>query len=164
MRYYFSDLVKEIKQERSFAKWIEQRKTEMRSLAYENRKVIEKSCLESSVRHLESLLKIWKPFKAMMKKNNAYDIIINISREGYLSMEVTFPVTDEQIAKAHDKRKEDKKNGYWWVGFDESMHDVCKDYVKKTLGCMFDLYEQPYAYPSFRGNPNQRVTQFLKAK
>lgn len=164
MRYYFSDLIKEIKQERSFAKWIEERKKEMRSLAYENRRVIEKSSIEAGERELDSLLKIWKTFKAMMKKNDAYDIIVKISREGYVTMDVTFPVSDEQIAEAIEKRKQARKDGYWWVDFDRCIHDVCKDYVKKTLGCMLHLYEQPYAYPSFRGNPNKRVTSFLKAK
>lgn len=164
MRYYFSNLINEIKQERSFAKWIEERKAEIKNNAYENRREIDKWSIADDQKNVASLIRIWKPFKALMKKNDNYDIIIKIDNKGYLSFDLIFPVTQKQIDKAMKLRAESRKNGYWFVDFDECLYMVCNENVKEKLGGMFELCEQPYSYPSYCGNPMQRITSFWKAK
>jgi hypothetical protein len=164
MKYYFSELLQTIKSEQEFTKWIEERKAEIKQTAYDKRDVIDKRCLRDEFDNMDSIRNLWTPFRSLMDKDKGYDLIVKIDRKGYLSFDVVFPVTEDQIQQALDYRAESHKKGYWFVTFNESMHRVCKDYVKATLGGILDLCDQPYDYPSFDGDRLRRYTSFWRAK
>lgn len=164
MKYYFSELLQTIKSEQEFTKWIEERKAEIKQTAYDKRDVIDKRCLRDEFDNMDSIRNLWTPFRSLMDKDKGYDFIVKIDGGGYLSFDVIFPVTDEQIQQGLKQRAEDRKEGYWFVSFDESLYKVCKDYVKASLGGILDLCDQPYSYTSFRGDRHRRVTSFWRAK
>ena len=137
MIYRFSELVKTLKTQSQFDKWVEARKNEAKALAYENRPVIYKRELEHEIDNLDSLKKAYKPISALRKKSEDYDILIGIDNKGYSIFRVYFPITRTELDKAVEYRQERiKELGKWGsacISLDEAVWSVLHEKVFKTF-------------------------------
>ena len=143
MYFRFSSL--DCKQERSFAKWIEERCNEVDAIVRE-RLTMDRRGLDYEKRTLRSLVALYKPLKKYRKIDDMYDLKIRISNKGYVEYELVFPVTraerelaSENRLKAIEKLNTDGfKFGSACVRIEEEVWEVIKDRVKKEFP-MFDF-------------------------
>lgn len=137
MTYRFSELIDTLKTQSSFDKWVEARKLEIKDLAYENRRVIDKRSVEHNQDLFDSVKKAYKPLKALRKKSGDYDAVFTIDKEGYVSFRVYFPITIDELDKAIEYRQERiKELGRWGsacISLDEAVWSVLHEKVFKTF-------------------------------
>ena len=139
MYYRFSNLVEDIKTQAQFDKWVEARKKEMKELAYENRRIIDKRSLEHELDNFDSVKKAYKPLKDLRKKSKVYDALFSIDREGYCRFKVYFPITDKELDECVEyRRKRVAELGRWG--------SIC---LKPEEACWTILHERVYKTFSF---------------
>ena len=88
-----SYLIEDIKRKATLQKWVNEKKELAKKLAYEHRDTIYKRELEDDIKRLDYILPLWEKFKKLRKKSTDYDVLINIDRKGYITLQITFPIT-----------------------------------------------------------------------
>ena len=107
-----SYLIESIKRKSTLQKWVNEQKELAKKLAYEHRDTIYKRELEDDIKRLDYILPLWEKFKKLRKKSTDYDVLINIDRKGYITLQITFPITKEELDKAiENKSNYIKENG-----------------------------------------------------
>ena len=107
-----SYLIESIKRKSTLQKWVNEQKELAKKLAYEHRDTIYKRELEDDIKRLDYILPLWEKFKKLRKKSTDYDVLINIDRKGYITLQITFPITKEELDKAVESKSDDiKENG-----------------------------------------------------
>ena len=136
MTYRFSELT-ELKTQAKFDKWVEDRKKDIKELAYENRRVIDKRSLEREIDNFDLVKKVFKPLTSLRKKSTDYDAVFVVDREGYTSFRVYFPITQKELDKSIEYRQSVVKELGKWGGacfsLDEAVWSVTHERVFKTL-------------------------------
>ena len=111
-----SYLIESIKRKSTLQKWVNEQKELAKKLAYEHRDTIYKQELEDDIKRLDYILPLWEKFKKLRKKSTDYDVLINIDRKGYITLQITFPITKEELDKADESKsnyiKKNGKNSY----------------------------------------------------
>lgn len=138
MYFRFSSL--DCKQERSFAKWIEERCKEVDAIARE-RLSMDRRSLDYQKKELRSLVALYKPLKKYRKIDDMYDLKIRIDKNGYVNFDVVFPVTRAERELAGENRRkaieELNADGFKFGGacvrIEEEVWEVIKDRVKKEF-------------------------------
>lgn len=137
MRYEFSTLVEKYKTQKTFDKWVDERKAEIKDLAYENRGVIDKKSVERQQELFDSVKKAYKPLKSLRKKSEFYDALFIIDKEGYVDFWVYFPIKGEELDKALEYKKKRIEElgamGKFCISTDEAVYDVLHEKVYKTF-------------------------------
>lgn len=145
---------------RDFTRWVEEQAREIRSLAFENRDVIDKKSLEREIELFSSLVKAWKPMKALRRQSKDYDILVQIDKYGYHDIVITFPIKEHDIDKAVEYRqKQLKRYGSICCKLDEYVYIT----YKKTLDKLLPFADRGLdvgtgRYESYRGNRLVRKT------
>ena len=161
MYKYFTDIIKECKQERSFAKWLESVAAKSKELAYENRRTIYKSDVQDEIDRIKTFANAYKQLKALIKKGKVTDVIIRMDRKGYIKFTLVFPISQEEFNQAREyRRKKIKEIGQYGdlcVDFDSCVWELCKARVHKMLPNfnMCDCPSYPY-YPQWGSEPLSR--------
>ena len=99
-----SYLIEDIKRKATLQKWVNEKKELAKKLAYEHRDTIYKRELEDDIKRLDYILPLWEKFKKLRKKSTDYDVLINIDRKGYITLQITFPITKEELDKAIENK------------------------------------------------------------
>ena len=137
MLYRFSELINTLKTQSQFDKWVNDRKGEIKELAYENRPVIDKRQIEHELECFDSVKKAYKPLKTLRKKSEDYDAVFGIDTKGYSNFRVYFPITQKELDKAVEYRqKRIKELGQWGsacINLDEAVWSVLHEKVFKTF-------------------------------
>lgn len=149
MIYRFSDLIEKFNTQVKFDKWVEQRKKEIKDLAYENRPIIDVKSVQHTIDDFDKLKKVFKRFIALLKKSDDYDLTICIDKKGYTSFYVYFPITRKQLDEAVEYRqKRVAELGRWGsacISLDDAVWSVLHEKVYK----MFDFTRPVTAIQSF---------------
>lgn len=145
-----SELLATFKQERSFSKWVVEKKEEIKSLAYSKRNCVYRRELEDELSNFSTLVKAYKLFKDLRKKSVSYDLKVRIDSSGYHSFEVYFPVSQEEITETREMRSQKIKElgqfGSACVRASECLYDVCHSRVEKCLSGMVLSSNGSYDY------------------
>ena len=135
-----SYLIESIKRKSTLQKWVNEQKELAKKLAYEHRDTIYKRELEDDIKRLDYILPLWEKFKKLRKKSTDYDVLINIDRKGYITLQITFPITKEELDKAvENKSNYIKKNGKMYsccCRLEEEVYKACHERVEKVLSGM----------------------------
>ena len=135
-----SYLIENIKRKSTLQKWVNEQKELAKKLAYEHRDTIYKRELEDDIKRLDYILPLWEKFKKLRKKSTDYDVLINIDRKGYITLQITFPITKEELDKAlESKNNYIKENGKMYsccCRLEEEVYKVCHERVEKVLSGM----------------------------
>ena len=137
MTYRFSELVQKYKTQSQFDKWVDARKKEIKELAYENRSVIEKRSVENTINDFDNVKKAFKRLNTLRKKSEDYDAVIIIDKEGYTRFRVYFPITQKELDKSIEYRRERiAELGKWGsacISLDDAVWSVLHEKVYKTF-------------------------------
>ena len=136
MIYLLSRL--DCKQERSFAKWIEERVKEVDSIVRE-KLTMDRRGLDYEKEKLRSFVKVYKTLKKLHKIDDNFDIKLIITNKGYVSFVLYYSMTraEEELARKKYRDAVDSlnKDGFRWgsacVRIDEKRWMVMKDKVMK---------------------------------
>ena len=135
-----SYLIEGIKRKATLQKWVNEKKELAKKLAYEHRDTIYKRELEDDIKRLDYILPLWEKFKKLRKKSTDYDVLINIDRKGYITLQITFPITKEELDKAiENKSNYIKENGRMYsccCRLEEEVYKVCHKRVEKVFSGM----------------------------
>ena len=135
-----SYLIESIKRKSTLQKWVNEQKELAKKLAYEHRDTIYKRELEDDIKRLDYILTLWEKFKKLRKKSTDYDVLINIDRKGYITLQITFPITKEELDKAvESKSNYIKENGKMYsccCRLEEEVYKVCHERVEKVFSGM----------------------------
>ena len=135
-----SYLIESIKRKSTLQKWVNEQKELAKKLAYEHRDTIYKRELEDDIKRLDYILTLWEKFKKLRKKSTDYDVLINIDRKGYITLQITFPITKEELDKAVERKSNYiKENGKMYsccCRLEEEVYKVCHERVEKVLSGM----------------------------
>ena len=135
-----SYLIESIKRKSTLQKWVNEQKELAKKLAYEHRDTIYKRELEDDIKRLDYILPLWEKFKKLRKKSTDYDVLINIDRKGYITLQITFPITKEELDKAVERKSNYiKENGKMYsccCRLEEEVYKVCHERVEKVLSGM----------------------------
>ena len=135
-----SYLIEGIKRKATLQKWVNEQKELAKKLAYEHRDTIYKRELEDDIKRLDYILPLWEKFKKLRKKSTDYDVLINIDRKGYITLQITFPITKEELDKAiENKSNYIKENGKMYsccCRIEEEVYKVCHERVEKVFSGM----------------------------
>lgn len=135
-----SYLIENIKRKSILQKWVNEQKELAKKLAYEHRDTIYKRELEDDIKRLDYILPLWEKFKKLRKKSTDYDVLINIDRKGYITLQITFPITKEELDKADESKSNYiKKNGRMYsccCRLEEEVYKVCHERVEKVFSGM----------------------------
>ena len=136
-----SYLIEDIKRKATLQKWVNEKKELAKKLAYEHRDTIYKRELEDDIKRLDYILPLWEKFKKLRKKSTDYDVLINIDRKGYITLQITFPITKEELDKAiENKSNYIKENGRMYSCCrrleEEEVYKVCHERVEKVFSGM----------------------------
>ena len=135
-----SYLIESIKRKSTLQKWVNEQKELAKKLAYEHRDTIYKRELEDDIKRLDYILPLWEKFKKLRKKSTDYDVLINIDRKGYITLQITFPITKEELDKAiENKSNYIKENGKMYsccCRLEEEVYKVCHERVEKVFSGM----------------------------
>ena len=135
-----SYLIESIKRKSTLQKWVNEQKELAKKLAYEHRDTIYKRELEDDIKRLDYILPLWEKFKKLRKKSTDYDVLINIDRKGYITFQITFPITKEELDKAlESKSNYIKENGNMYsccCRIEEEVYKVCHERVEKVFSGM----------------------------
>ncbi len=135
-----SYLIENIKRKSTLQKWVNEQKELAKKLAYEHRDTIYKRELEDDIKRLDYILSLWEKFKKLRKKSTDYDVLINIDRKGYITLQITFPITKEELDKAvENKSNYIKENGKMYsccCRLEEEVYKVCHERVEKVFSGM----------------------------
>ena len=135
-----SYLIEGIKRKATLQKWVNEQKELAKKLAYEHRDTIYKRELEDDIKRLDYILPLWEKFKKLRKKSTDYDVLINIDRKGYITLQITFPITKEELDKAiENKSNYIKENGRMYsccCRLEEEVYKVCHERVEKVFSGM----------------------------
>lgn len=135
-----SYLIESIKRKSTLQKWVNEQKELAKKLAYEHRDTIYKRELEDDIKTLDYILPLWEKFKKLRKKSTDYDVLINIDRKGYITLQITFPITKEELDKADESKSNYiKKNGKMYsccCRLEEEVYKVCHERVEKVFSGM----------------------------
>lgn len=135
-----SYLIESIKRKSTLQKWVNEQKELAKKLAYEHRDTIYKRELEDDIKRLDYILPLWEKFKKLRKKSTDYDVLINIDRKGYITLQITFPITKEELDKAvESKSNYIKENGKMYsccCRLEEEVYKVCHERVEKVFSGM----------------------------
>ena len=133
----FSELVQKYKTQSQFDKWVDARKKEIKELAYENRSVIEKRSVENTINDFDNVKKAFKRLNTLRKKSEDYDAVIIIDKEGYTRFRVYFPITQQELDKSIEYRREHiAELGKWGsacISLDDAVWSVLHEKVYKTF-------------------------------
>lgn len=133
---YISGLIETYKRKASLEKWVEELMVTARQRAYENRSTIYKRELEDDLRRLRYIIPLWEKFKKLRKKSPDYDVLIDVDRRGYITMQVTFPITEKEYADAKELKHEWAMNnkGYGFCcRLGEMVYKVSHERVEKVF-------------------------------
>ena len=137
MRYRFSELTEKVNTQVKFDKWVEQKKKEIKELAYENRSVIDKNSIQRDIDEFDKLKGMFKRFIALRKKSGDYDLVIGIDNNGYTSFYVYFPITQKQLDAAVEYRqKRIAELGRWGsacISLDDAVWSTLHEKVYKLF-------------------------------
>ena len=100
-----SYLIESFKRKSSLQKWVDEQMVIARQRAYDNRSTIYKRELEDDLRRLNYIIPLWEIFKKLRKKSADYDVLIDIDRKGYITMQLTFPITQEELDEAMENKR-----------------------------------------------------------
>lgn len=158
-----SYLIEGIKRKATLQKWVNEQKELAKKLAYENRDTIYKRELEDDIKRLDYILPLWEKFKKLRKKSTDYDVLINIDRKGYITLQITFPITKEELDKAiENKSNYIKENGKMYsccCRLEEEVYKVCHERVEKVFsGMELNANGSYYTY----GNALTRLVDLVK--
>ena len=158
-----SYLIEGIKRKATLQKWVNEQKELAKKLAYENRDTIYKRELEDDIKRLDYILPLWEKFKKLRKKFTDYDVLINIDRKGYITLQITFPITKEELDKAiENKSNYIKENGKMYsccCRLEEEVYKVCHERVEKVFsGMELNANGSYYTY----GNALTRLVDLVK--
>ena len=158
-----SYLIDGIKRKATLQKWVNEQKELAKKLAYENRDTIYKRELEDDIKRLDYILPLWEKFKKLRKKSTDYDVLINIDRKGYITLQITFPITKEELDKAiENKSNYIKENGKMYsccCRLEEEVYKVCHERVEKVFsGMELNANGSYYTY----GNALTRLVDLVK--
>ena len=135
-----SYLIESIKRKSTLQKWVNEQKELAKKLAYEHRDTIYKRELEDDIKRLDYILPLWGKFKKLRKKSTDYDVLINIDRKGYITLQITFPITKEELDKAVERKSNYiKENGKMYsccCRLEEEVYKVCHERVEKVFSGM----------------------------
>ena len=135
-----SYLIESIKRKSTLQKWVNEQKELAKKLAYEHRDTIYKRELEDDIKRLDYILPLWEKFKKLRKKSTDYDVLINIDRKGYITLQITFPITKEELDKAVESKSDYiKENGKMYsccCRLEEEVYKVCHERVEKVFSGM----------------------------
>ena len=135
-----SYLIESIKRKSTLQKWVNEQKELAKKLAYEHRDTIYKRELEDDIKRLDYILPLWEKFKKLRKKSTDYDVLINIDRKGYITLQITFPITKEELDKAVESKsyyiKENGKMYSCCCRLEEEVYKVCHERVEKVFSGM----------------------------
>ena len=135
-----SYLIEDIKRKATLQKWVNEKKELAKKLAYEHRDTIYKRELEDDIKRLDYILPLWEKFKKLRKKSTDYDVLINIDRKGYITLQITFPITKEELDKAiENKSNYIKENGKMYsccCRLEEEVYKVCHKRIEKLFSGM----------------------------
>ena len=135
-----SYLIESIKRKSTLQKWVNEQKELAKKLAYEHRDTIYKRELEDDIKRLDYILTLWEKFKKLRKKSTDYDVLINIDRKGYITLQITFPITKEELDKAVERKSNYiKENGKMYsccCRLEEEVYKVCHERVEKVFSGM----------------------------
>lgn len=135
-----SYLIESIKRKSTLQKWVNEQKELAKKLAYEHRDTIYKRELEDDIKRLDYILPLWEKFKKLRKKSTDYDVLINIDRKGYITLQITFPITKEELDKAvENKSNYINENGKMYsccCRLEEEVYKVCHKRVEKVFSGM----------------------------
>ena len=135
-----SYLIESIKRKSTLQKWVNEQKELAKKLAYEHRDTIYKRELEDDIKRLDYILPLWEKFKKLRKKSTDYDALINIDRKGYITLQITFPITKEELDKAVESKSDYiKENGKMYsccCRLEEEVYKVCHERVEKVFSGM----------------------------
>ena len=158
-----SYLIESIKRKSTLQKWVNEQKELAKKLAYEHRDTIYKRELEDDIKRLDYILPLWEKFKKLRKKSTDYDVLINIDRKGYITLQITFPITKEELDKADESKSNYiKENGRMYsccCRLEEEVYKVCHERVEKVLSGM-ELNANGSYYPY--GSNLVRWVDFVK--
>lgn len=148
-----SYLIEGIKRKATLQKWVNEQKELAKKLAYEHRDTIYKRELEDDIKRLDYILPLWEKFKKLRKKSTDYDVLINIDRKGYITLQITFPITKEELDKAiENKSNYIKENGKMYsccCRLEEEVYMVCHKRIEKVFsGMEFNDNGSYYPYGS----------------
>lgn len=160
-----SVLINTYKRKSSLGKWIAQTKEQVRVDAYANRKTIYKDQLEHEIARLDGIVTLWELFKKLRKKSSVYDVYIKCDRQGYITMKVTFPITEQELTIAKQNIinfKRSNKALYWGcIREPEEVYKVCHERINKVFkDLMFLDYGAYYPFHS----PMTRYIDFARVK
>ena len=158
-----SYLIEGIKRKATLQKWVNEQKELAKKLAYENRDTIYKRELEDDIKRLDYILPLWEKFKKLRKKSTDYDVLINIDRKGYITLQITFPITKEELDKAiENKSNYIKENGKMYsccCRLEEEVYKVCHKRIEKVFsGMELNANGSYYTY----GNALTRLVDLVK--
>ena len=132
-----SYLIESFKRKSSLQKWVDEQMVIARQRAYDNRSTIYKRELEDDLRRLNYIIPLWEIFKKLRKKSADYDVLIDIDRKGYITMQLTFPITQEELDEAtQNKRNYIKEHGQFYASccrVEEELYKVCHQRIKKVF-------------------------------
>ena len=132
-----SYLIESFKRKSSLQKWVDEQMVIARQRAYDNRSTIYKQELEDDLRRLNYIIPLWDIFKKLRKKSADYDVLIDIDRKGYVTMQLTFPITQEELDEAtQNKRNYIKEHGQFYASccrVEEELYKVCHQRVEKVF-------------------------------
>lgn len=144
MRYKFSELVTTLKTQKSFDKWVDGQKEQVKELAYENCSVIDKDSIKRNQEVLDSLKKAYKPLKSLRKKSADYDASIIITKQGCVEFYVYFPITQKEFETAREYRQKQidelGKFGDICVRQDEVEWELFHEKVYKAINFAKPMY------------------------
>ena len=132
-----SYLIESFKRKSSLQKWVDEQMVIARQRAYDNRSTIYKRELEDDLRRLNYIIPLWEIFKKLRKKSADYDVLIDIDRKGYITMQLTFPITQEELDEAsQNKRNYIKEHGQFYASccrVEEELYKVCHQRIEKVF-------------------------------
>ena len=132
-----SYLIESFKRKSSLQKWVDEQMVIARQRAYDNRSTIYKRELEDDLRRLNYIIPLWEIFKKLRKKSADYDVLIDIDRNGYITMQLTFPITQEELGEAmENKRNYIKEHGQFYASccrVEEELYKVCHQRIEKVF-------------------------------
>jgi len=166
MKTRISILIEDVKRTSTLTKWVEEEKNKARQSAYDNRKVVYKNELAEELKKLDCIVPLWNMFKKLRKKSTDYDVLIEVDRQGYITMQVVFPITQEELDKAIQNRNEyiasNKPFGSICCRLPEEIWKVCHERINKVLkGLELRDYQ---SYEKYGSNPLLRWCDVISVK
>jgi len=164
MKTRISILIDDVKRTSTLQKWIEEEKNKARQSAYDNRKVIYKNELAEELKKLDCILPLWNMFKKLRKKSTDYDALIEVDRKGYITIQLTFPITWEEHHQTTENRQayiaSNKPFGDICCRQPEEIWKVCHERINKVFKGL-ELIDYG-SYNQYGSNPLIRWVDFVK--